>query len=130
MLARIMGWPGSGLIGRDVGIDLLFEYRQWQGTLRQHHIVEISNIIGIAQRVLGHCPQSQDFQHADFVSRGLASEYDIAVDGIFDIALWIWSAFSQIINGFLAGPLVIMNAGINDETTGTPQLHRESTKSE
>ena len=90
--------------------------------------MEFTNVITFSELFFGDAAKAQDFQHSDLVGRGLTGKDDVAVNGVDRVAFRVRGVFHQIIDGLLTRPLLMVQAGINDEATGAPQLHRQPSK--
>src|SRR3546814_8997492 len=56
---------------------------------------------------------------------GLSRIDDIAFDRLFDIAVGIGGVVLQILDRLFAAPAFVVDAGVDDEAAGAPQLHAE-----
>src|SRR3546814_18382914 len=63
---------------------------------------------------------------SDVCSSDLLSRIDdIAFDRLFDVAVGIGGVVLQILDRLFAAPAFVVDAGVDDEAAGAPQLHAE-----
>ncbi len=63
-----------------------------------------------------------DFELADLVSEGLAGPGDVAVHFGDDVELGLGAAGEEVIDGLLAGPFLVMDAGVEHEADAAPEV--------
>src|SRR3546814_7931449 len=79
----------------------------------------------VAERRLRAAAEFHDLELADQIGGGLSRIDDIAFDRLFDIAVGIGGVVLQILDRLFAAPAFVVDAGVDDEAAGAPQLHAE-----
>ena len=69
----------------------------------------------VTQRFLRPATKLDDFEFADHIGRRLTGVDDIALDRLADITFGIGRIVRQILNGFLAAPALVMDAGVDNQ---------------
>ena len=90
--------------------------------------MEGADIKRLAQSVLGHLAQFDDPQFTDHVGGRLSGHRNVPLNRSLAVILCIRRVGYKIGHRLLPGPLLVMQAGIDHQTRGSPQLHRESAK--
>ena len=90
--------------------------------------MEGADIKRLAQSVLGHLAQFDDPQFTDHVSSRLSGHGDVALDCSLAVILGIRSVGHKVGHRLLSGPLLVVQPGIDHQTGGAPQFHRQSAK--
>ena len=66
--------------------------------------------------------QLQELQLADLVGERLARVGDVAVDLVDDVGLGLGRVRHEVVDGLLARPVHVVDAGVDDEAHGAPQV--------
>ena len=99
-----------------------FEHVERDRAAAEHHVVERADVEPVAQLVRRFAAQLLDLQFADLVRQRLARVADVAVDFIDDVEFGLCRVRLEVIDRLLPRPVLVMQAGVDDEPHGAPHL--------
>src|SRR5215472_9015977 len=115
----------SKLLAGDPGGDALVENVEGQSTGVDDLIVKRANVEFVAEFFLCASAKFENFELADLVRQRLAGPCDVAIDFGLDAGLVDGRVIVEEVDHLLAGPVLRVHAGVDDEADGAPDVALE-----
>ena len=81
-----------------------------------------------AEGGFGAVAELADFELPDLVSEGLTGPGDVAIHFVDDIEFGLGGVGEEVVDGLLASPFLVMDAGVDDEANAAPEVIDELTE--
>src|SRR5579862_462889 len=111
--------------GRDEALDARLEHRQRYRAELEHGVVEGADIEAITECLLGALASLDDGALAEVVGQRLPRPCDVAIHLGADLVLGERGVLTQVSERLLTRPALRMNAGVDHEPRGAPDLVAE-----
>src|SRR5689334_20420587 len=121
MRSRWIDWRIDAAVGDEL-IHALLEHGQRHGTERQDRIVEASLIELRPQLLFRLAAVTTDLELAELVGKRLTRPGDVAIDLRRDLVLRECRVRAQIVHRLFARPAELVDARVDDESTGAPHF--------
>src|SRR5271167_1682425 len=95
---------------------------QGEGATTEDLIVEGTNVKFGAELILGVLAKLENFQLSEFVSKSLSRPGDVTINFSLNIGLIHGGVAMEISDHLIAGPVLLVNAGVDGQTDGTPHF--------
>src|SRR5207244_9720579 len=119
------GRVGPAAAAGDEAVDLRLEHRQGHGSELEHRIVKRAHVEAVAEGFLGARARLEQGPLAEVVGKRLARPGDISVHLGGDLVLGERGVLLEVIHRLLARPALCMDAGVDHQPRGAPDLVAE-----